>query len=32
MTERVKFVLDESEIPTAWYNITADLEIGRAHV
>lgn len=26
MTERVKFVLDESEIPTAWYNITADLE------
>jgi tryptophan synthase beta chain len=25
MTERVKFVLDESQIPTAWYNIVADL-------
>ena len=37
---RTKFLLDESEIPTHWYNIVADmpnppappLEIGRAHV
>jgi len=25
MSERVKFVLEESAIPTAWYNIVADL-------
>ena len=25
MSDQVKFVLDESRIPEAWYNIAADL-------
>ena len=25
MTERTKYILDESEIPTSWYNVVPDL-------
>ena len=38
MTKQKKFILQENQIPTQWYNIQADMpnkplpQIGRAHV
>ena len=32
MSETVKYVLDESRIPKAWYNIAADLPVPLAPV
>ena len=32
MTERTKFLLDESKMPGAWYNINADMPVAPAPV